>query len=201
MERGELELSVGITHPPSALDAIQRETAALGFTMASEPLTGALLRALAASKAGGRLLELGTGTGIGTSWILAGMDAAARLDTMDHDPAALEIARRHLGNDPRLTFHLEDGAAFLAAQPPGQFDLVYADTWAGKFTHRDLALALLRPGGLYFIDDLTPLPTWPEGHAEKVEALLADLESRDGFVATRMSWASGLLLLVRRGAA
>ena len=186
--------------PPPALEAIRRDTEQLGFTMASEPLTGALLRALAASKPGGRLLELGTGTGIGTSWILAGMDAAAHLDTMDNDPAALEIARRHLGGDSRVAFHLEDGAAFLAAQPPGAFDLVYADTWAGKFTHRDLALGLLRPGGLYFIDDLTPLPTWPEGHAEKVEALLADLESRDEFVSTRLAWASGLLLLVRKGA-
>jgi len=35
--------------------------------MASEPLVGALLRTLAASKSGGRLLELGTGTGIATS--------------------------------------------------------------------------------------------------------------------------------------
>jgi predicted O-methyltransferase YrrM len=183
---------------PHALEAIRRETDELGFTMASEPLTGALLRTLAASKPGGRLLELGTGTGIGTSWILAGMDAAARLDTVDNDPAAVDIARRHLGTDPRVTFHLEDGALFLAAQPPGQFDLVYADTWAGKFTDREQALALLRPGGVYFIDDLLPVPTWPEGHAEKVQALVADLESRADFVATRMSWASGLMLLVRK---
>jgi predicted O-methyltransferase YrrM len=180
------------------LEAIRLETEQLGFTMASEPLTGALLRTLAAAKPGGRLLELGTGTGIGTAWILAGMDAAARLDTLDNDPAALEIARRHLGGDPRVTFHFEDGTAFLAAQVPGQFDLVYADTWAGKFTDRDQALALLRPGGVYFVDDLLPVSTWPEGHAEKVQALIADLESRSDFVATRMSWASGLLLLVRK---
>ena len=189
-----------IGHIPPTLDTIRRETEKLGFTMASEPLTGALLRTLAASKVGGRLLELGTGTGMGTSWILAGMDAAARLDTVDNDPTAQEIARRHLGDDPRVTFHLQDGAAFLAQAPPGQFDLVYADTWAGKFTHRDLALALVRPGGIYFIDDLLPLPSWPEGHAAKVHALIADLETRDELVATRLSWASGLMILVRKAA-
>jgi predicted O-methyltransferase YrrM len=53
--------------------------------MASEPKTGAFLAALAASKPGGRLLELGTGTGLGAAWLLAGMDAAARLDTVDAD--------------------------------------------------------------------------------------------------------------------
>jgi predicted O-methyltransferase YrrM len=182
------------------LEAIRRETEQLGFSMASEPLTGALLRTLAASKPGGRLLELGTGTGMGTSWLLAGMDAAARLETVDNDPAVMEIAQRHLGRDPRVTFHRRDGAAFLADQAPAQFDLVYADTWAGKFTDRDRALALVRPGGFYFVDDLLPVATWPEGHAAKVEMLIADLESRQGFVSTRMAWASGLLLLVRPGA-
>ena len=200
MIRSESQMGPMSGHVPAVLEALQRDTAALGFTMASDPLTGAFLRALAASKPGGRLLELGTGTGLGTSWILAGMDAAARLDTMDNDPAVLEVARRHLGGDPRVTFHLEDGAAFLAAQAPGQFDLVYTDTWAGKFTHRDQALALLRPGGVYFTDDLTRLTTWPEGHADKVQALMADLESRDDFVATRMAWATGLMLLVRKSA-
>ena len=45
----------------------------------------ARLAALAASKPGGRLLELGTGTGIGTAWLLSGMDGDARLDTVDVD--------------------------------------------------------------------------------------------------------------------
>ena len=42
-----------INRQPAALEAIQRDTAALGFTMASEAKTGALLAALAASKPGG----------------------------------------------------------------------------------------------------------------------------------------------------
>jgi predicted O-methyltransferase YrrM len=41
----------------------------LDFGMASDPLTGALLATLAASKPGGRFLELGTGTGGATAWL------------------------------------------------------------------------------------------------------------------------------------
>jgi predicted O-methyltransferase YrrM len=189
-----------IAHVPAALDAIGRDAEAIGFSMASEPRTGALLRAMVASKPGGRFLELGTGTGVGTAWLLAGMDASARLDTVESDGAVLDVARRHLGQDPRVTFHHADAPAFLeqaAATPAPPFDLIYADTWAGKFTHRDLALSLLRVGGIYFIDDLSPQPNWPEDHAPKVPALIADLEGRPGFTSTRLAWASGLLLLVR----
>lgn len=60
--------------PPAALARILKRSAEIGFEMASEDRTGALLRTLAASKPGGRFLELGTGTGVATAWVLDGMD-------------------------------------------------------------------------------------------------------------------------------
>ena len=190
-----------IARTPTALAAIQAETAKLGFSMASEPKTGAFLAALAAAKPGGRLLELGTGTGIGTAWLLSGMDASARLDTVDTDPAVVDVARRHLGGDARVAFRVEDGGAFLARADPDTYDLVYADAWPGKFTYLDEALACIRQGGFYVIDDLLPQANWAAGHAEKVEALIADLERRPGFAVVRLAWASGLMLIVRQGTA
>ncbi len=183
---------------PPALSAIEADTARLGFSMASEPKTGALLAALAAAKPGGRLLEIGTGTGIGTAWLLSGMDASARLDTVDTDRAVVDVAQRHLGDDARVAFRLEDGAAFLARADPDTYDLVYADAWPGKFTHLDAALACLRHGGIYVIDDLLPQPNWPEGHGAKVDALVADLGARPGFVTVEVAWASGVMLVVRQ---
>ncbi len=183
---------------PAAVAAIRAETVALGFQMVSEPQVGALLAALAASKPGGRILELGTGTGHGTAWLLSGMDAEARLHTVDIDPAVVAVARRHLGHDPRVTFHLLDGAAFLESTEGNGFDLIYADAWPGKFSHLDEALALLRPGGLYVIDDLLPQPNWPEGHTAKVPALVADLEGRARFTSVKLAWASGVMIVTRR---
>ena len=186
-----------IIRRPPALDAILAETSARGFTMVSEPKVGALLAALAASKPSSRLLELGTGTGHGTAWLLFGMDQRSTLDTVDTDANVVGMARRHLGSDARVTFHICDGAAFIEAAPRGSFDLIYADAWPGKFSHLDDALALLRPGGIYVIDDLLPQPNWPEGHAPKVPTLIDDLERRPAFVTTRLAWASGLMLVVR----
>jgi len=126
------------------------------------------------------------------------MDAAATLDTVDTDASAVAAARRHLGSDPRVTFHLMDGARFIGQSPPGRFDLIYADAWPGRFSHLDEALSLLRPGGIYIIDDLLPQPTWPEGHAPKVPALIDDLERRDDLATVRLAWASGLMVVARR---
>jgi predicted O-methyltransferase YrrM len=184
--------------PPAALDAIRSDTERIGFTLSSDPSTGALLRVLAATHPRGRILELGTGTGIGTAWLLDGMDSEARLISVDTDPAAQEVARRHLGGDARVIFELDDGGSFLAASTD-IFDLVYADAWPGKFTHLDLALSRLRVGGTYFIDDLLPQATWPEGHAPRVDALIANLESRTDLLTARLAWSSGLMIVVKIG--
>lgn len=186
--------------PPATVNAIEADTQALGFGMASETRTGALLRTLAASTRGNRharLLELGTGTGLATAWLLAGMDADAQLDTVDNDEKPLAIARRHLGHDARVRFHLADGAAFLAQAEPQTYDLIFADAWPGKFSELDRALALLKPGGFYVIDDLLPQPNWPEDHAPKVSRLIETLAQRPDLTLCPLAWSSGLVIAVK----
>lgn len=186
-----------IDSAPAVLEELLRDSNLSGFAMASEPTTGALLRVLAASKPGGRFLEIGTGTGIGTAWLLAGMDASSRLDSVDNDDSAQTIARQHLGGDRRVEFYLEDGSQFLVRQPSDSYDFIYADSWPGKFTHLDVALSLVRVGGLYLVDDLLPQPDWPEGHAPKVPALINELSNQPSFASVKLAWSSGLMLLVR----
>lgn len=187
-----------IRRQPDAVRGIVSDTQATAFNMISEAKTGSFLAALAASKPAGRFLELGTGTGHGTAWLLAGMDAASSLDTVDTDERVVAVARRHLGADSRVKLHLVDGAEFLRSARPRQFDLIYADAWPGKFSNLDEALALLRAGGMYVIDDLLPQPNWPQDHARKVPALIEDIERRSEFATVRLAWASGLMLVVRR---
>ncbi len=183
---------------PTALNAIERDTTTVGFTMISESRTGALLRTLAASKPGGAFLELGTGTGASTAWILDGMDPAATLLTVDGEAKYIEVARRHLGHDRRVTFRVGDGASFLREIRERQFDLIFADTWPGKIDHLEDALALLRPGGLYVIDDLMPQPNWPDDHAPKVAALVAKLERDRRLTVCKLCWSSGIIIAARR---
>ena len=42
------------------------------------------------------------------------------------------VARDALGDDPRVTFVLDDGGRFIRGQPAASFDLVFADPPYGK---------------------------------------------------------------------
>ena len=92
------------SNAPAALPALEARAAELGFDMSSDPMVGALLAALAASKPAGRMLELGTGAGVGAAWLLHGMDASASLLSIDTDEAVLTVARETLEADPRVQF-------------------------------------------------------------------------------------------------
>jgi predicted O-methyltransferase YrrM len=182
---------------PRAVAAIYEESRRERFDLISEPRTGCLLRTLASSKPGGAFLELGTGTGAATAWILDGMDAKASLVTVENDERLLSVARRHLGSDGRAIFISTDGNVFLREAQGRTFDLVFADTWAGKYENLELALNLLGRGGMYVIDDMEPQPTWPPGHDVKVAGLLASLLSRRELQLTKLSWASGIVIATR----
>jgi predicted O-methyltransferase YrrM len=170
------------------------------FSMASEPLVGTLLRTLVASKPAGKFLELGTGTGVATAWLLDGMDAESALTSVDNDGAVQRIAREFLGKDRRLNLVKSDGLEFLERQAPESFDLVFADAMPGKYEGLEKALAVVKPGGFYVIDDMLPQPNWPEGHAARVPILIEQLARNREFQILPLVWASGVVVAVRSAA-
>jgi len=183
---------------PRHYDAINEDTKASGFTMASDILTGSLLRTLASSKPGGRFLELGTGTGLSTSWIIDGLDSTSTLTSVDNDPAVLRIAEKHLASDSRAKFILSDGEEWINDNLEQRYDYIFADTWHGKYLMLEETLQMLNPGGFYIIDDMLPQPNWPDGHELKALNLLNTLETRSDLILTRQAWASGIVIAVKR---
>ena len=69
---------------PQYYEQLKSESEKLGFNMPSDLQTGSLLRALAASKPGGRFLDLGTGTGLSLAWLAEGADNTSSLYTVDN---------------------------------------------------------------------------------------------------------------------
>jgi len=183
---------------PPAYALIDEATKASGFTMASDGLTCSLLRTLAGSKPAGKFLELGTGTGLSTSWILDGMDDASMLTSVDHDLNFLGIAAAHLANDKRLNLVCMDGAAWVEANQSAKYDYIFADTWHGKYLMLDEVLNMLNKGGLYIIDDMLPQSNWPEGHHEKAILLEDILEKRTDLAVTKQAWATGIMICVKK---
>jgi predicted O-methyltransferase YrrM len=188
---------IGTHAVPHVWREIEMRSAALGFDMPSDMRTGALLKALAASKPHGRLLELGAGTGLATACLLAGMDSASRLVSVDNDARVQAIARDFFGSDTRVSFELADGLEFIRAQRHQFFDLVFANAWAGKYDGVDEALALVRRGGFFIGDDMLPQANWPKNQQARVDDLVAHLEGLAGWTTMTLCWGSGLVIAVR----
>ena len=125
------------------------------------------------------------------------MDAGSSLVTVESDANLLAVARRHLGSDARATFVSRDGNVFLREIRGQTFDLIFADTWAGKYENLELALSLLDTGGLYVIDDMDPQETWPPGHDARAAGLLSALVGNRELRVTKLSWASGIVIATR----
>ena len=166
--------------------------------MASDLATGSFLKTLAGSKPKGRFLEMGTGTGLSTSWILDGMDQNSSLVSIDFDDQFLSIAREFLGNDPRLELELIDGEIWVESNAGQRFDYIFADTWHGKYLLLDEVLEMLKVGGLYIVDDMLPQANWPDGHAEKAERFIQKLESLPFLHLTKLNWSTGIIVATRK---
>lgn len=182
---------------PQYYDQLKAESEKLGFNMPSDLQTGALLRALAASKPGGRFLDLGTGTGLSLAWLAEGADKRSSIYTVDNSAHWQKVAKGIFAADERIKFYTEDGNFWLVNYNEGQFDLIFADAWPGKFGNLNTALKLVKPGGFYIIDDLLPQPNWPEGHQQNVDRLVNDLQNRTDFVYTPFNWSTGLMLFTK----
>ncbi|MBO0939788.1 class I SAM-dependent methyltransferase [Fibrella sp. HMF5335] len=183
---------------PEGFAAIETASKAIRFSMPSDLQTGALLKALVGSKPGTRVLELGTGTGLATAWILAGMDAQSTLISIDNDAKYQAVADNILGDDARLQLLCTDAGAWLETAQEQEFDLIFADAWPGKYANLTATLNRLKTGGMYIIDDMLPQPNWPDGHGDNVDKLVAELETRDDLHTVRLAWSTGILIATKK---
>jgi len=182
---------------PVQYNRIKDDTEKLSFQMNSDLLTGSLLKTLVASRKSGRILELGTGGGLATSWILDGMDQQTRLLTIENNAALWEIAKEQLA-DPRIEFLLVDGYKWLKEYQGEKFDMIFADAMPGKYDLFEETIQLLKTGGMYVIDDMLPQPNWPDGHAEKADAFIHMLELRKDLILTKLKWSTGIIIAVKK---
>jgi len=183
---------------PKIHTEITRKSEEIGFTMPSDLYVGSFLKTLIASKPNGRFLEIGTGIGLSLSWMIEGMDANARLVSVDNDDELISIASSYFGEDDRVELICQDGTEWIKEYSGVKFDLIFADAWPGKYSEIDEVLDLLKVGGFYIIDDMTKQPNWPEGHEDNVIVLTAYLEQREDLQLTKMNWSTGLIMAVKK---
>lgn len=190
-------MDVSIEYFPSTFENILKQTNQIGFDQLSDSKVGTLLATLAATKSHGDFLELGTGSGLSTAWLLHGMDAYSTLQTIDNDESLVNIAQKHLGDDSRVQFNVGKGEDLINKLQPNSMDFIFADTWPGKYHHLDETLSLLKKGGIYIVDDMCAQENWPEGHSEKAKNLIDYLHTREDFLMSKLSWSTGILICTK----
>lgn len=181
---------------PVPYEGIAKATRELAFNMASDLYTGSLLKTLLASKPSGLFLELGTGSGLATSWMLDGMDKGSRLITVENNKLLQNIAKEKLA-DKRIEFVLADGYDWIRNYSGEAFDLIFADAMPGKYDLFKETIALVKTGGFYIIDDMLPQANWPEGHADRVEKFISMLENKKDLVLTKLTWSTGIIIVTK----
>jgi demethylmenaquinone methyltransferase/2-methoxy-6-polyprenyl-1,4-benzoquinol methylase len=117
---------------PGSVRAAYERASSAGFELACEVEVGRLLAALAAAVlGGGRVLEIGTGVGVGLAWLVHGLGARRDVEvvTVELDD---EVQRTALSAPwpPWVRFESGDGAKAVGGL--GQFDLIFPDAPGGK---------------------------------------------------------------------
>lgn len=183
-------------HPKRVTAALERAREN-GFSYSCEPLIGRLLATLAAAvPEGGRILELGTGVGVGTAWLVEGLGERddTCLVTVEHDAETAALAARSdwpRWVEPRI------GDAERLLPELGGFDLIFADAEGGKWSGLDLTLAALRPGGVLLVDDMELSRYERADHRAIVEGIRNTLTSDPRLVAVDAVAAGGFILATR----
>jgi len=183
--------------PPSVV-AAERRAAEHGFEHSCERGVGDVIAVLAAATPpNGRILELGTGLGVGLAWILSGLGARTDVEVVSIEWDAgrvLSIA------EIDLPAHASIVAGDIEALLPtlGQFDLIFADAEAGKWTGLDLTIATLAPRALLLVDDME-ISRYDSSHDRSlVEVVREALMTDPRLVAVELNVGSGMILASRR---
>jgi demethylmenaquinone methyltransferase/2-methoxy-6-polyprenyl-1,4-benzoquinol methylase len=184
--------------PGVVLDAKARAARA-GFRLSSEDAVGELLSVLAGEvPEGGRVLELGTGAGVGTAWIVAGLAAAGRSDvavvTAESEPRLAELGRAAAW--PSFVA-LVEGDVLDVLGGLGEFDLVFADAQGGKWEGLDRTVGVLRAGGVLVVDDMRPQQWWTDAQRSKQEMVRRTLLAHPGLDSIELDVGSGVILCTR----
>lgn len=172
------------------------------------PGAGAALRLIAAMADARSVVEIGTGAGVGSMWLLRGMRPDGVLTTIDVEPEHHRAARETFseagiaGNRVRLI----SGRALevLPRLTDSAYDLVFCDGDKTEYAgYLEQALRLLRPGGVVVFDnalwhDRVADPTQRDEETTAIRELGRSVREDERLVSALFVAGDGLLVAVKK---
>jgi predicted O-methyltransferase YrrM len=146
------------TFIPELVSTMKKLAENQSFNGSCMDAAGRLLAVLSGQVKQGKILEIGTGLGVGSAWILSAIQPHVQFVSVDLEEHKVKLVRNNL-NHPQATFICGDWKELIKSGP---FQFVFADAAAAKSIEGELLIDILEVGGLLFMDDFTPEEHWPE---------------------------------------
>lgn len=171
------------------------------------PGAGAALSLLAAAVGARAVVEIGTGAGVGSVWLLRGMRPDGVLTTIDVEPEHHRAARETFteAGIPSNRVRLISGRALdvLPRLTDGAYDLVFCDADKVEYPgYLEQAMRLLRPGGVVAFDnalwhDRVADPTQRDEDTTAIRELGKTVREDERLTSALLATGDGLLVAVK----
>ncbi len=195
--------------PEEAAIAAARQRAAEVGVAAVDPVTGAVLRTLAALVRARSVVEVGTGAGVSTLWLLRGMVADGIVTSVDAEGEHQRLARLSLAEagvaPARARLIAGRALEVLPRLSDGAYDLMFCDAARSEnVDYLAAALRLLRVGGLVvFAGALSggrvALPSARDADTVAARELAKTVKEEDRLAPVILPVGAGLLVAVHVG--
>ncbi|MCL6600438.1 MAG: class I SAM-dependent methyltransferase [Alicyclobacillus macrosporangiidus] len=150
---------VHIKRVPELVERALQVASQHGFSSSCLDEVGRFLQILGGFKSGAKVAEIGTGFGVGSAWILSGMDADSTLFTVESDPDRVSAVREMFSGIENVRIIAGDWKLILRYAP---FDYVFVDAKPAKYDEADLVIRSVNLNGFIVLDDFTPMEHWPD---------------------------------------
>ena len=146
---------------------------------------------------GGRILELGTGCGVGLSWIVHGLGTRADVEVVSVEvDSAIASSTRSVGWPDWVSIVEGDGADLVGTI--GSFDLIFPDAPGGKVVKLRKTILTLRPGGFLVVDDMDLTAHEDPALRDGLASVRERIVTHPDLVAAELPMASGVIVATRR---
>jgi len=191
---------------PQAIQAARRHAEQLGVETIT-PATGAQLAILAGVSGAKNMVEVGTGAGVSSLWLLSASSTSV-LTTIDSEPEYQNVARETFKSAgiPAHRVRTITGKALsvMGNMAESAYDLVFIDIDPEDIEAiLPTAVGLLRPNGALVIAhalwrDRIPNPALRDDQTAAMRSVLKNFEDNDDFITQLSLVGDGLLVVLKK---
>jgi len=169
--------------------------------------TGNQLATIAALSGAKSMVEIGTGAGVSSLWLLSASDEST-LTTIDEEPEYQNVARENFKAAAILPSRVRvitgRASSVLGNMAEAAYDLVFLDLDPNDLSAvLNQAIAIAKPGGVIILAhalwrDRVPNPALREDETDAIRKVINHFASDEGYLTTMSMVGDGLLVVAKR---